>query len=676
MVNISKACFDALFSPTREMTARASISPASGSVISLAAADFKQGGIRLSEATSTSGSFDLGAAVISKLTLTLNNSDGRFNGVNFIGGQVSSIQIGVTLPNNATEWIPLGMFDIDSVKYSGTAAEIVAYDYLSRADKALPAVSCPVTLGNLVRTVCTHCGVIWSGQSFLNDDYQVEKLPDHATCRDVISYAAALAGCYARMSREGKLTFGWYGGNMPLWGAEEWLDGGIFLDMTSGDSADGGDFLDYNDENMDGGRNDFRGFCVVNNPKSITGVKPVTVAGILFRSPDEQRTALDEDGNEIMETVPGTAYISGTDDYCFDLSENPLLTHDIPAVLAALGQKLIGESFNPLSLSCPSNPAFEAGDIVTVADRRGNSFRAYINRCEYKFGSPQSLICEAQTPAENAAEKYSYVSRLEQKIKSETDKKISAYSSRLQALNNLMLNSMGVYKTSVQNADGSVTTYTHDKPTLAASSYIACETSNGFAYTNSGWNDGSPVWQYGMTADGNIICNVLSAVGIIADWIQAGRIESADGSCYFDLDNNQLFANKIGLSTRYLSAGEVSTDTGESRAGIACYDSELSSHPYIQIRPVQAQSDAALMGYGLADQLGRIQLLCAARADQLQNNAVAIYGYDSSGDRHEMLVISAANGGIKLTSMNGQNRIQITNNGISVYKNNTLVQSW
>ena len=143
-----------------------------------------------------------------------------------------------------------------------------------------------------------------------------------------------------------------------------------------------------------------------------------------------------------------------------------------------------------------------------------------------------------------------------------------------------------------------------------------------------------------------------------------------------DLDNNQLFANKIGLSTRYLSAGEVSTDTGESRAGIACYDSELSSHPYIQIRPVQAQSDAALMGYGLADQLGRIQLLCAARADQLQNNAVAIYGYDSSGDRHEMLVISAANGGIKLTSMNGQNRIQITNNGISVYKNNTLVQSW
>ena len=676
MYNISKVCFDALFSPTREMTARATISPASGSVIALAASDFKQGGIRLSEATSTSGSFDLGAAVISKLTLTLNNSDGRFNGVNFIGGGVTSIQIGVTLPDHSQEWIPLGAFDIDSVKYSGTAAEIVAYDYLARADKALPAVTCPVTLGNLVRTVCTHCGIVWSGRPFLHDDYTVNSLPEKATCRDVISYAAAIAGCYAKMSRAGQLTFGWYGINMPLWDAEVWLDGGNYIVAASGDEADGGDFDDYDDSDSDGGRNDFRGSCVIHSPKSVAGDKPVTITGIIFQTPDSQHSAVDEDGNEVVETVPGTTFISGTEDYCFDLSDNPLLTHDIPAVLAALGQKLIGESFTPISLSCPSNPAFEAGDIITVADRRGNSFRAYINRCEYKFGAAQALSCEAKTEAEKSYEQYSYVARLEQKIKSDTDTKISAYSSRLQTLNNLMLNSMGVYKTAVQNSDGSVTTYTHDKPTLAASSYIACETAGGFAYTKSGWNDGSPVWQYGMTADGNIICNVLSAVGVIADWIQAGRIESADGSCYFDLDNNQLFANKIGLPTRYLSAGNVNTDSGESRAGVACYDTELSSNPYMQLRPIQAQADNALMGYGLADQLGRVQIICAARADQPQNNAVAIYGYDSTGSRHEMLAVSAQVGGVRLASINGQNRIEITDAGIKIYSNGTLVQSW
>ena len=676
MVNISQACYNALFSPSRAMTARATIITSAGSTISLAASDFKSSGIRLSEATSGSGNFDLGAAVISKLTLTLNNSDGRFNNSQFIGGQVSSVQIGVKLPDNSTEWIPLGAFDIDSVKYSGTAAEIVAFDYLARADKALPSVSCPVTLGNLIRSVCTHCGIVWSGQSFLHDDYIVESLPDSASCRDVISYAAAIAGCYAKMSRAGQLTFGWYGINMPLWDAEVWLDGGNYIVAASGDEADGGDFDDYDDSDSDGGRNDFRGSCVIHSPKSVAGDKPVTITGIIFQTPDSQHSAVDEDGNEVVETVPGTTFISGTEDYCFDLSDNRLLTHDIPDVLAALGEKLIGESFSPISLSCSSNPAFEAGDIVKVTDRRGNTYTAYINRSEYKFGAAQALSCEAKTEAEKSYEQYSYVARLEQKIKSDTDTKISAYSSRLQTLNNLMLNSMGVYKTAVQNSDGSVTTYTHDKPTLAASSYIACETAGGFAYTKSGWNDGSPVWQYGMTADGNIICNVLSAVGIVADWIQAGRVESADGSCYFDLDNNQLFASKIGLPTRYLSSGSVSTDTGESRAGIACFDETLSGNPYMQIRPVQARADGALYGFGLADQSGRIQLLCAARADNAVDNGVALYGYDASGGRHELLVTSAANRGIKLSSMNGQNRIEITDSGISVYSNGTLVQSW
>ena len=671
MYGISRECYDALRQPSRRMTARANVTTSAGTVIPLTAADFKQGGIRLSEATSGAGSFDLGAAVIGKLTLTLNNADGRFNAVNFIGGQVSSIQIGVFLPGRSAEWIPLGIFDIESVKYSGTAAEIVAYDCLSRADIALPAVACPVTLGNLVRTVCTHCGIIWSGQRFLHDEYTVEKMPESATCRDVISYAAALAGCFARMNRDGELTFGWYGFSMPLWGAEAWLDGGIFLDMTDGSDADGGNFFCYDDDTMDGGRNDFRGFCVINHPKSAAGDKPLTVTGILFRSPEEQRTTADEDGNEIVETVSGTTYISGTEDYCFDLSDNPLLTHDIQDVLATLGDKLIGESFNPIQITCPSNPAFEAGDIVTVTDRRGNTYRAYINRCEYKFGAVQNLCCEAKTAAEKSSERYSFVSRLEQKIKADTDAKISAYGSRAQALNKLMLHSMGVYKTAVQNQDGSVTTYTHDRPTLAASSYIACETSDGFAYTNSGWNNGSPVWQYGMTADGNILCNVLSAVGIIANWIQAGRIESADGSCYFDLDANQLFANKIGLPTRYLSAGEVTTDTGGSRAGIACYDSDLSSSPYFQVRPVQSQDDSALMGFGLADQLNRVQIISFSRADDVGDNGVGIYGYDSSGTRHEMIAAAAA--GVRLAGRNNNSRVLLTDSGVYVLNNGKAV---
>ena len=206
MYPVSRECYNALFSPSRRMTVRAVITTSDGTLLRLTAADFKSGGIKLSEATSGTGSFDLGSAVISKLTVTLNNSDGRFNAAGFVGGEVNSIQIGVTLPDDSTEWISLGMFDIDSVRYTGTAVELVAYDHLARADKGLPSVTLPVTAGTLLRAVCTHCGIVYDGRDFLHDDYSVDVLPDSASCRDVISWIAQIAGCYARMSREEGLT--------------------------------------------------------------------------------------------------------------------------------------------------------------------------------------------------------------------------------------------------------------------------------------------------------------------------------------------------------------------------------------------------------------------------------------------------------------------------------------
>lgn len=566
MYSISKQCYDALFSSTRQFTARATVTLADGTVMSLAAADFKQSGIQLNEATSSSGSFDLGAAIMSKLTLTLNNASGKFNDVNFIGGQVNAVQIGVYLNETTVEWIPLGVFDIDSVKYSGSAAEITAYDLLGRADRDLSeSIVFPVKLGALLRRICADCGIPWNGDSFLHEEYVVNSPPQNATCRDVISYIAQLAGCYARMTREGHFELGWYGHHMPPWGVEDWLDGGILLDMASGDIADGKDFLDYSDSDIEGGNYSDRLFCQVSNPKSLSGDKALTVTGVRYIEGDSQQNSLDKNGNEIITSVKGNAYLCGTDEYVFDLSENPLLQHDIPSVLAALGEKLIGESFSPLTITCMSNPAFEAGDIIHVTDRKGNDYTAYINVCAYKFGAPQSLSCDAESAAENKSVHYSAVSRLEKKMNDNMDAKINDYNQRVQALNNLMLNAMGVYKTAVQNDDGSITHYTHDKPTLEESSYISCETSNGFAYTNDGWNNGAPYWKYGMTKDGNMICNVLSAVGVVADWIKTGRIESNDGSCYFDLDNNKLVANvlsTVGIVSEWIQSGRVESSAG------------------------------------------------------------------------------------------------------------------
>ena len=666
MYKISRACYDALNGSSRKFTARAVITLADGSVMQLGASDIKQGGIKLDEATSKSGSFELGAAIMSKLTLTLNNSRGNFSDVNFIGGQVSMVQVGAYLGDSTIEWIPLGVFDIDSMKISGTAAELTAYDMLGRADRNLPeSIAYPVTLENLLRTICTECGIPYNDADFINAEYTVDSPPEKSTCREVIAYIAQLAGSFAKMTRDGYLELTWYG-----YSSETMLDGGNFIDMTSGDTADGGNFYVYYAEEYDGGSLDGRGIYIIRNTKSASGEKPLTITGVRYIEEDREETSIDSEGNEIVTDVAGAEYLVGTDEYIFDLSDNPLIQHDIEAVLAAVGEKLIGDSFSPLSVTCTSNPALEAGDIVRVTDRKGNVYTAYINAYSYKFGGAQTLSCDAESEAENQSVHYNASAKLESKIKSTVNVKINDYNRRVQTLNNLMLNSMGVYKSTVQNSDGSTTYYTHDKPTLEESSYISCETSNGFAYTNNGWNEGNPVWQYGSTKDGNIICNVLAAVGIVADWIKAGRIESNDGSCYFDLDNNQLFANKIGLPTRYLKAGEVSTD-GDTRAGIACCDEEISDNPYFQIRTLKS-TDGGFAGYAFCDINGNPQIVNLAG----NGGATAVYAYDEDNARKEILAISAANKGVRLSSLNGSSYITVTDDGIKIYKDGTLVQSW
>jgi len=66
----------------------------------------------------------------------------------------------------------------------------------------------------------------------------------------------------------------------------------------------------------------------------------------------------------------------------------------------------------------------------------------------------------------------------------------------------------------------------HDRPDLEESMIIWHWTEQGLAWTDQGWNDGNPDWQYGVLADGNAVLKVLTALGINADWINAGRVKA------------------------------------------------------------------------------------------------------------------------------------------------------
>lgn len=99
----------------------------------------------------------------------------------------------------------------------------------------------------------------------------------------------------------------------------------------------------------------------------------------------------------------------------------------------------------------------------------------------------------------------------------------------VEELNKVVGNSLGLYQTKIQGAGGDTKYYFHNKETLAQSTYIISMTDQGFAYANS-WNNGNPVWTYGINPAGNSIMNYLVVNKISADLIEAGVIRSLDGA--------------------------------------------------------------------------------------------------------------------------------------------------
>ena len=110
--------------------------------------------------------------------------------------------------------------------------------------------------------------------------------------------------------------------------------------------------------------------------------------------------------------------------------------------------------------------------------------------------------------------------------------------SQTKAFAEKMYNGLGLYSSTINDI-----TYYHDTPAIQDADYIITINTSGVAFartvgSTSAWNDGNPNWLYGVDSDGGGILATLLVRHIIADIITSGRLESVDGSVYFDLDNS------------------------------------------------------------------------------------------------------------------------------------------
>ena len=180
---------------------------------------------------------------------------------------------------------------------------------------------------------------------------------------------------------------------------------------------------------------------------------------------------------------------------------------------------------------------------------------------EYPHEPDRNVVTLSSVPQKISTKVNNLASSLE-KNKNITN----AYQKASAALSELISNSLGVYYTEIKDETGASHYYLHDEPLLENSSTIYTHNAGGYAFTNSGWNNGNPDWQYGFTKDGNAVFNKVCAYGLkVADpygWFSAEVSPNAfkiwqDGVLKLDASYNGLNIYD-GSITIYKGAGYYS----------------------------------------------------------------------------------------------------------------------
>lgn len=515
MINTSIA-FRRALSGNREFRIKDTITLKNKKEIPIPMMDLRE--YKINEATSASGKFEIGAAVIKEYKVALDNSEEQYDDCDFEGANIQAV-IGLKLADGTWEDLKKGVYRVYTATFGETTLQITAYDEMIYFDRPYSecTLSYPATVRDIVLDACRHCQVDCESGSIEMGNYIVKTKPEGSiTYRDVISYCAQIMGCYARINHLGRLAFGWY--DFSAVGSGD-LDGGIFDTASqekylSGDEADGGTFDDYSSGyTYDGGTfvdmDTYHHFYDLYN-KSINGTD-INITGI-------QITAKKDSADE--------KYLYGTNTYALEIKDNPLIQTDtMQQVAKHIGNKIINKPFRPMSISIQGNPAIEAGDVVVVSPKTTSSYTTVITDTTFSLFAAQSISSTAETPTAKTFTRYGAATKLLEAARNYTDQEMSAYDLVVQQMSQLAANTLGFHETKIIQDDGSVIVYRHDKPKLSESKIVYKSGIDGFFVTRSyTGKDSTTVWKAGFDSNGNAALNILSVIGIHWDWAYGGTL--------------------------------------------------------------------------------------------------------------------------------------------------------
>ena len=494
------------------------------------------GGFSTDNAVSEDDSFTaLGSAIIGSASIIINNIDETYSDYDFMNASVI-LYVGLDLEsNNQVEQIKVGTYHVDNPHYNGATITLDLLDNMEQFDRPYTtSLTYPATLDEIVHDACTKCGVAFSNlsENFPNYDYEVAEKPsgEDTTYREVLSWAAMIAGCFCKCDVNGKLELKWFdistledwedsitdGGTFSPWNNPSSIDGGHFNPWDTGAVLDGGSFTDFPTVHYISALYS-QDICV--DDTIITGVRILV------------RTDSDDEDEAIKEFVEDNVLLD-VSDYIIEISDNPFITVDTAQdVLDYLASQLIGVKFRKLSVSHKSNPIIEAGDIAVVIDRKARQYPTLITHVSFTIGSSQTLICGSETPARNKSTRFGNDVKNFVAGRKELLKERNSWQAAEADLADKIATANGLYTTDVQTSSG-VIHYLHNKgpngeddPThagLDASDIRIMISDVGITMTANG-TDPQPIW-YGLTVDGTFLANIINTISLFFDYAHGGTL--------------------------------------------------------------------------------------------------------------------------------------------------------
>ena len=253
--------------------------------------------------------------------------------------------------------------------------KVTAYDTMSKLDADFSSwlranqAQFPKTIWQLVQLACQRAGVALASSSLpINGSYSVQAFyADDLTCRQIISWAAEAAGCYAHMNADGKLQFLTY--------ADKRSTAKITPDGASNSTAYYADSLSYED---------------------------YTVKAI-------EKVQIRQSDSDVGVIYPDSTTATNT----YAVQGNLLLTTGTEANLKSVAQNLYNVlknvTYTPCKVAVPSSSGLACGQIVHVKDARGREFDTYLMSATISSGKASfESVGSASRESSSAVNSQSY----------------------------------------------------------------------------------------------------------------------------------------------------------------------------------------------------------------------------------------------------------------------------